>query len=142
MILFTCSCMSNAVGLNISSAFNSAITIYILIPVILIPQLIFSGVVFPFEKLNPDISSQDKVPVYGEIMASRWAYEAAMVEQFKANIDILKPIGDLAVYDANKYQYPFKTERFPIPAKTTEYAVVAKDGTIITYWQTNNDGKK
>ncbi len=85
MILFTCSCMSNAIGLNISSAFNSAITIYILIPIILIPQLIFSGVVFSFEKLNPDLSSQDKVPIYGEIMASRWAYEAAMVKQFKSN---------------------------------------------------------
>jgi len=85
MILFTCSCMSNAIGLNISSAFNSAITIYILIPIILIPQLIFSGVVFSFEKLNPDLSSQDKVPIYGEIMTSRWAYEAAMVKQFTSN---------------------------------------------------------
>ncbi len=85
LILFTCSCMSNVIGLNISSAFNSAITIYILIPIILIPQLIFSGVVFSFEKLNPDLSSLDKVPIYGEIMASRWAYEAAMVKQFKSN---------------------------------------------------------
>ncbi len=85
LILFTCSCMSNAIGLNISSAFNSAITIYILIPIILIPQLIFSGVVFPFEKLNPDLSAPDRVPIYGEVMASRWAYEAAMVRQFKSN---------------------------------------------------------
>src|SRR5690606_25203014 len=84
-ILFTCSCMSNLIGLNISSAFNSAITIYILIPIILIPQLIFSGVVFPFDKLNPDLTPQDRVPVYGELMTSKWAFEAAMVQQFKSN---------------------------------------------------------
>ena len=84
-ILFTCSCASNVIGLNISSAFNSAITIYILIPIILIPQLIFSGVVFPFEKLNPNLTPQEKVPIYGELMTSRWAYEAAMVKQFKSN---------------------------------------------------------
>src|SRR5690606_21371188 len=76
---------SNIIGLNISSAFNSAITIYILIPIILIPQLIFSGVVFPFEKLNPNLTPQERVPIYGELMTSRWAYEAAMVKQFKSN---------------------------------------------------------
>jgi len=84
-MLFTCSCTSNMVGLNISSAFNSAITIYILIPIILIPQLIFSGVVFPFDKLNPDISKEGRVPWYGELMASRWAFEAIMVRQFTDN---------------------------------------------------------
>ncbi len=84
-ILFTTSCFANLLGLNISSAFNSAVTIYILIPVLLIPQLILSGVVVRFDKLNPAIGNTATVPFVGDIMASRWAFEASMVSQYKDN---------------------------------------------------------
>jgi ABC-type multidrug transport system ATPase subunit/uncharacterized tellurite resistance protein B-like protein len=84
-ILFTTSCFANLLGLNISSAFNSAVTIYILIPLLLIPQLILSGVVVKFDKLNPRIGNTENVPIVGDLMASRWAFEAAMVTQFKDN---------------------------------------------------------
>jgi len=84
-ILFTTSCFANMVGLNISSAFNSAVTIYILIPILLIPQLILSGVVVKFDKLNPLIGNEENVPLVGDLMASRWAFEASMVTQFKDN---------------------------------------------------------
>lgn len=85
LILFTTACFANMLGLNISSTFNSAVTIYILIPFLLIPQLIFSGVIVKFEELNPAISSHTKVPIIGEMMASRWAFEALAVNQFKNN---------------------------------------------------------
>lgn len=84
-ILFSTSCFANLLGLNISSAFNSAVTIYILIPLLLIPQLILSGVVVKFDKLNPAIGNTATVPLVGDMMASRWAFEAAMVAQFKDN---------------------------------------------------------
>lgn len=84
-ILFTVSCFANVMGLNISSAFNSAVTIYILIPLLVIPQLILSGVVVKFDKLNPVIGNTATVPMVGDVMASRWAFEAAMVAQFKDN---------------------------------------------------------
>ncbi|MFM7857238.1 MAG: ABC transporter permease, partial [Flammeovirgaceae bacterium] len=84
-ILFTASCFANLLGLNISSAFNSAVTIYILIPILLIPQLILSGVVVKFDKLNPIIGNTSTVPLVGDLMASRWAFEAAMVTQYKDN---------------------------------------------------------
>lgn len=84
-ILFSASCFANVLGLNISSAFNSAVTIYILIPILLIPQLILSGVVVKFDKLNPAIGNTATVPFVGDLMASRWAFEAAMVTQFKDN---------------------------------------------------------
>ncbi|MEL7002317.1 MAG: ATP-binding cassette domain-containing protein, partial [Bacteroidota bacterium] len=84
-ILFSTSCMANMLGLNISSAFNSAVTIYILIPILLIPQLVLSGVVVRFDKLNPHLSSTGEVPLVGDLMTSRWAFEAAMVSQFKDN---------------------------------------------------------
>lgn len=84
-ILFSASCFANLLGLNISAAFNSAVTIYILIPLLLIPQLILSGVVVKFDKLNPSIGNTATVPFVGDLMASRWAFEAAMVTQFKDN---------------------------------------------------------
>lgn len=50
-----------------------------------IPQLILSGAVVNFDKLNPGITSQFKMPIIGEIMASRWVFEALVVSQFKDN---------------------------------------------------------
>ena len=85
LVLFSCSLFANMLGLNISSAFNSVVTIYILIPILLIPQLLLSGVIVKFDKLNPVLSSQTVVPIAGELMASRWAFEALAVNQFKEN---------------------------------------------------------
>lgn len=85
LVLFSTSCFANMVGLNISATFNSAVTIYILIPFLLIPQLLFSGIIVKFDKLNPATTSQTEVPIIGEAMASRWAFEALAVHQFKNN---------------------------------------------------------
>jgi ABC transport system ATP-binding/permease protein len=85
IVLFTASCWANMVGLNISSGFNSVVTIYILVPLILVPQLLFSGVVVDFAKMHNTIASDKQVPLIGDVMASRWAYEAIAVTQFKDN---------------------------------------------------------
>lgn len=85
LILFTTACFANMLGLNISSTFNSAVTIYIIIPFLIIPQILFSGVLVKFEKLNPVITSQSIVPLIGEVMASRWSFEALAVNQFINN---------------------------------------------------------
>ncbi len=85
LVLFTSSCFANMLGLNISASFNSAITIYILIPFLIIPQLLLSGVIVKFDKLNPTLAMQGGVPFAGEVMTSRWAYEALAVNQFKNN---------------------------------------------------------
>ncbi|MBT1701872.1 ATP-binding cassette domain-containing protein [Chryseosolibacter indicus] len=85
LILFTCTCFANMLGLNISASFNSAVTIYILIPILIIPQLLLSGVVISFDKFNPSVGKPVGIPIMGEIMASRWAFEAYMVTQFKDN---------------------------------------------------------
>ena len=85
LILFSTSCLSNLVGLNISSAFNSAKVIYIIVPLLIIPQLLFSGVIVQFDKLHPSVSNATKVPWIGNMMVSRWAYEALAVEQASNN---------------------------------------------------------
>jgi ABC-type multidrug transport system ATPase subunit/uncharacterized tellurite resistance protein B-like protein len=85
LVLFSASCFANVLGLNISASFNSAITIYIIIPLLLIPQILLSGVVVQFDQLNPAFGSKARVPLIGDLMISRWAYEALMVNQFKNN---------------------------------------------------------
>lgn len=101
IVLFTTSCTANMLGLNISSAFSSVITIYILIPFILIPQLLFSGVIVKFDKLHKNsLSSNEYVPLIGDIMTTRWAFEALAVEQFKNN----KYEGNFFIYDMGMSQ--------------------------------------
>jgi len=85
LVLFSVWCFSNILGLIISDSFKTVITIYILIPFLVIPQLILSGVIVKFDDMNPDISPPNRIPFYGEVITSRWAYEALAVYQFKAN---------------------------------------------------------
>ena len=85
LVLFTTSCFANLLGLNISAGLNSVITIYILVPFLLIPQILFSGVLVKYDKLHKSLTNYEYVPVIGDMMASRWAYEALAVEQFKNN---------------------------------------------------------
>ncbi len=85
LVLFSAWCAANIMGLVISDSFKTVITIYILIPFLIIPQLILSGIIVKFEKLNPKISNPRNIPFYGEIITARWAYEALAVYQFKDN---------------------------------------------------------
>jgi ABC-type multidrug transport system ATPase subunit len=83
--LFTTSFCANMLGLNISASFNSVITIYIVIPLLIIPMMVLSGAMFPFDKLSRKIGNIDKVPLVAELMPTRWTYEALIVTQFKDN---------------------------------------------------------
>jgi ABC transport system ATP-binding/permease protein len=85
LVLFSTWTASNIMGLLISDSFKTVVTIYILIPFLVIPQIILSGVIVKYEKLNPRISSPSKIPAYGEMMTARWGYEALAVEQFMHN---------------------------------------------------------
>ena len=85
LMLFAVWVNANIMGLNISDGFKTTVTIYILIPFLIIPQIILSGVLVSFDKLNPTISSPGKIPFYGEIFIARWAYEGLSVEQFINN---------------------------------------------------------
>ncbi|WP_370086804.1 ATP-binding cassette domain-containing protein [Ekhidna sp.] len=103
-VLFTVSCFANMIGLNISSALNSVINIYILIPFILVPQLLLGGAMIKFDELHHSLNNQKNVPVVGDMMASRWAYEALAVAQFRYNdyekhfFEVNKEISKNSVY--------------------------------------------
>jgi hypothetical protein len=85
LVLFSCWAGANMMGLLISDSFKTVVTIYILIPFLIIPQIILSGIIVRFEKLNPNISSPVAIPVYGEFITARWGYEALAVNQFIDN---------------------------------------------------------
>ena len=85
LALFSTAAFANMMGLNVSASFNSAVTIYIIIPLLMIPMMILSGAMFSFDKLNRTIGRLDKVPLIAEFMVTKWTYEALMVHQFKDN---------------------------------------------------------
>lgn len=85
IVLFTTAAFANLLALNISAAMNSVVTVYILIPFLLIPQILLSGVVVKFDQLNKIIRNEIDVPIVGDLMVSRWALESALVDQFVNN---------------------------------------------------------
>jgi ABC-type multidrug transport system ATPase subunit len=85
LILFSTACFGNMLGLNISAGLRSAVSIYILIPLLLVPMLLLGGAMIKFDDLHKSISKKIYVPVIGDAMVTRWAYEALMVEEFKSN---------------------------------------------------------
>ena len=85
VVLFSSWAAANMMGLLISDSFKTVVTIYILIPFLVIPQIILSGIIVKYENLNPTISSPLRIPIYGEIITARWAYEALATHQFMEN---------------------------------------------------------
>lgn len=85
LILFSASCCANLLGLIISDGLKSVVAIYIIVPFLLVPQILLAGVIVRFDKLHYSVSAYENVPVAGDLMTSRWAYEALAVNQFKNN---------------------------------------------------------
>lgn len=85
LVLFSTACFGNLLGLNISAGMRTAVSIYILIPLLLVPMLLLGGAMIKFDDLHKSISKKIYVPVIGDAMVTRWAYEALMVEDFESN---------------------------------------------------------
>ncbi|MCS7074857.1 MAG: ABC transporter permease, partial [Bacteroidia bacterium] len=85
LVLFSTACFANLLGLNLSATFQQAVTVYIMIPILLIPQIIFSGAMVRFEKLHRWIVTPGEVPWIAETLASRWAFEALVTDHFLTN---------------------------------------------------------
>jgi ABC-type multidrug transport system ATPase subunit/ABC-type multidrug transport system permease subunit len=130
LVLFSTSVFANLIGLNISSGLNSVVTIYILIPFILVPELLLSGTVVKFDKLHKSLASENYVPFVGDLMTSRWAYEALAVSEYKDNLY------EKYFYDLDKkmsdYSYIYSSLIPTIENKITS----------ITYNLKNNENKE
>jgi ABC-type multidrug transport system ATPase subunit len=98
-VLWTTSFLANLTGLWLSQTLGSIVSIYISIPLLLIPQILLCGLVIRFEDLNSGSENTNLIPVIGEIIPSRWAFEALMVEQFTGN-------------SYNQHFFPIEKEKF------------------------------
>ncbi len=99
LILFVTALLSNLIGLLLSKKLDSVVAIYISIPLLLIPQILLCGLVVDFSDLTPK-SKTGNVPVIGDVIPSRWAYEALAVTSFTDNL-YEKPFFEL---DKQKYE--------------------------------------
>jgi ABC-type multidrug transport system ATPase subunit len=106
LILFSTWAFSVMMGLNISDGFKTSVTIYIIIPFLIIPQIILSGIIIRYEKLNPSITEPGVIPWFGEIITARWSYEALAVHQFTNN-DYEK---NLFKYERIKHEANYKKD--------------------------------
>lgn len=83
-ILFMTALLASLTGLLLSQCLSSVVSIYITIPVLLIPQILLCGLVVNFSDLTPH-STTGNVPAIGNVIPSRWAYEALAVENYREN---------------------------------------------------------
>ena len=58
LVLFSTWSFANMLGLNISDGFKNSLTVHIIIPFIIIPQIVLSGVMVNYDKINPNISNK------------------------------------------------------------------------------------
>lgn len=107
MILFVSALLSSLIGLFLSQCLNSVVAIYITIPILLIPQILLCGLVVSFSDLNGN-SKTDNVPVIGDVIPSRWAFEALAVGTYCYN-DYEKPYFEM---DKQRFQAMFYRESF------------------------------
>ena len=84
LILFVTAFLANLTGLLLSQCLNSVVAIYISIPLLLIPQILLCGLVVSFTDLTPK-STTGNVPLVGDLIPSRWSYEALAVTSFTDN---------------------------------------------------------
>lgn len=106
-VLFLVAFLAGLTGLLLSQCLNSVVAIYISIPLLLIPQILLCGLVVNFSDLTPN-SKTGNVPLIGNIIPSRWAYEALAVSQFTEN-RYEAPLFDL---HREKYEVQYYTLSF------------------------------
>ncbi|MDR2119111.1 MAG: ATP-binding cassette domain-containing protein [Tannerellaceae bacterium] len=100
-VLWATAFLANLTGLWLSQTLRSIVSIYITIPLLLIPQILLCGLVIRFDDLNSGNAAGDRnvAPPVGEIIPSRWAFEALTVEQFTGN-------------SYNRLFFPIRKEQF------------------------------
>ncbi len=99
LTLWVTAFLANLTGLVLSQTMNSVVAIYIAIPILLIPQILLCGVVVKFDDLSRAAANRNVVPLVGEVIPSRWAFEALVTEQFAHN-------------SYNKAFFPVEREKF------------------------------
>ena len=124
LILFSTACFANLLGLFISDGLKSIVAIYVIVPFLLVPQILLAGVIVKFDKLHYTFASDLVVPLPGDMMASRWAYEALSVNQFVNNA-YQKPLYEIERLESNiNYDMQFLV---PAIIQETEDAIALQE---------------
>lgn len=85
LVLVLMAFFGNIAGLIVSALFRSISAAYLIVPFLVIPQIILSGITIPFERMNHYFSDPEVVPIIGIASPSMWGLEALNVYQFKEN---------------------------------------------------------
>lgn len=85
LIYFSVAAFGNLLSLSFSHSFRKLSSIYILIPFFIIPNLLFTGYLIPFNQSSYSKNYNESVPLIANIFPTRWAYEVLVVDQFKDN---------------------------------------------------------
>ena len=89
-----------------------------MIPLLVIPQIIFGGAIIRFERFNQAFTQEDAVPWFGNIMASRWGFEALAVDLARNN-----PYdASLAMWEDRIYQAAWRRDFWLAELKRTDDA--------------------
>ena len=85
--LFSASLIGSSIGVFISTFLSDIKSVINIIPLILIPQIIFGGAIIEFEKMNRNITFIDAnpIPEVVKIMPSYWLFEGLYTAQAKLN---------------------------------------------------------
>ena len=81
-----------SIGLMISIFARNSVAAYNIVPLILIPQIIFGGALVHFENMNKSfkVNQQRPIPEFCEFIPSRWAVEGLFAAQSFQNLYQLK----------------------------------------------------
>jgi ABC transport system ATP-binding/permease protein len=84
LILFSAACFGVLFGLTCSGSVQHADMLYKrILPLIIALQLILGGGIIPYERMN--LGNGKYTPILGDLMVSRWGYEALAVKQYTDN---------------------------------------------------------
>ena len=115
-LLTFCGCLTSMI---LSLFFRSISTVYLLIPIIVIPQMIFSGGLVQYDNFNKHFVKDDGIPLFADLMPIRWADEACMTEAYLVN-----PI-EQEIFDAKVSLYEI-AEKLEATSDTAEEAQLRK----------------
>jgi ABC-type multidrug transport system ATPase subunit len=84
LVLFSASCFGILLGLTCSASVSNSDVLYRrVLPVIIALQFLLGGGIIPYDRMN--LRNVKYTPVLGDLMVSRWGYEALAVIQYTSN---------------------------------------------------------
>ena len=123
LVLFSTAMFAIMLGLNISASLKSVIAIYITIPFVLVPFILLAGIIVKYDKLHYRMASAEFVPVVGDLMPSKWAYEALVVNQFSNNKFQLDFNEIDTKIENRSYELDYLIPKIISKIRDTEYAI-------------------